>query len=172
MEDYCPECDMRQIPGEEEHLAECPRRNQPKMAKDATSVDDGQTVAAIIQYLFNNGPTRTKVLTKEIDGSVSFALSRLEIQGRIEKPKMGIWMLPADERWDEKPKSPTPAPVVQKKSPPGIIPKFTPLEGVLSEIDRMLFMNKFPNFDPAWPLETQQLWYNAFFDIFMGKYID
>lgn len=137
-EDYCPECDVRQIPGEEEHLKNCSRKNLPRAAKETLHIDDGLTVSRLLDYLAKNGPTQTGVLNQEVDGSVSVGLSLLRGQGRVVQPRRGIWMLPGDERY-KAPKAGDIIAVPKGAKPPNLIippkPDTSPSKSITFHID-------------------------------------
>lgn len=175
---YCPECDMRQEPGKD-------AGHMPKCSRAGASYNDGLTVTAILSYLTENGPTKTKILRQQIDGSVSFALASLEKQGRAERPVLGLWSLPGDERViRESDEVEPPAKIVSPPSKLRLIQKSkddseekreeSETLPVMDDVElqkdcqpdwatRLSFM--FPDFDGNWSSERQALWYESYFKL-------
>ena len=94
-QEYCPECDMRQVPGQEEHMPKC-ARGGVRRKRTGYQPKPGSLAERMLDFLERNGTTAAGMLAVVHDADVYHVgqeLRRLRRLGVVESPRPWMWRL-------------------------------------------------------------------------------
>jgi len=97
-QEYCPHCDLRQIPGREDHMPKCPRA-VTLIKPQGYQPSPGSLAERMLDFLARNGTTPAGMLSS-VHGAegqhTRQELRRLELRGIVESPEPEMWRLVAN----------------------------------------------------------------------------
>ena len=99
-QEYCPECDMRQVPGKEDHMPKC-ARGPVRRKRTGYQPKLGSLAERMLDFLERNGTTASNLLAVVHDAEVFHTrqeLRRLERRGIVESPRPEMWRLKTQRR--------------------------------------------------------------------------
>lgn len=94
-QEYCPECDLRQVPGKEDHMPKCPRGGVRRI-RPGYRTKPGSLAERMMDFLEKNGTTPSGMLAGFHDAEVKHVLQelrRLERRGLVESPGPEMWRM-------------------------------------------------------------------------------